>query len=215
MKKILGIAAAAILAAASATAGVLDGMELSGKLNIGYATGASYFDTDYGSGYGECSGFEIYPALVILPEATKFEDKPFDVSFELSLDMVFGSSDYYDGYKSTIITPGVSALFNWHFEESDSDFLQKLTPYAGLQIGVPIQKTTFSIDDEIVYDDYPTKWHLESTDYSGTKIGLGMGFTAGVRYAFTEKIEADIETGYNFLSFHDFFLRAGALYRFK
>ena len=131
MKKMLvGAFAAAILGVANSSALSLDEMELSAKLDLGYARCASYFDTDYGSGFGTISGFELYPALVIEPEATKFEGKPFYLSFEASLDMVFGKSDYYDGFKATVITPGISTLFNWSFEESDSDFLQKLTPYA-------------------------------------------------------------------------------------
>ena len=224
MKKVLGLVAALALSASAAFAGVMDDMGIYGKLDLGYARGASYFDTDYGSGFGTISGFELYPALVIVPEATKFEGKPFYLSFEASLDMVFGKSDYYDGFKATVITPGISPLFNWSFEESDSDFLQKLTPY-GINIGVPIQKTTFSVPTaETYYEEKNIGYGVTSKvpkskivdkDYSSTSIGLGMGFVAGARYALTEKIEVNAETGYNFLKFHDFFLRLGANYRFK
>ena len=114
MKKLFGFVAAAVLAVTSGFA--LD-MGLGGKLDIGYATGAAYVDVGDGiSGYAAMSGFELYPALVIAPAATAFEGKPFDVTFEVSLDMIFGSSDYYDGYKVTVITPGISTLFNYHFE---------------------------------------------------------------------------------------------------
>ena len=222
MKKLFGFVAAAVLAVTSGFA--LD-MGLGGKLDIGYATGAAYVDVGDGiSGYADMSGFELYPALVIAPDKTAFEGKPFDVTFEASLDMIFGSSDYYDGYKVTVITPGISVLYNYHFENSDSEFLQKLTPYAGVNIGVPIQKSTFSVttvEPEYKYDEYldknvPTgKSKNVDKDYSGTKIDLGMGFVAGASYAITEKIDANVEMGYNFLSLHDFFIRGGAMYRFK
>ena len=223
MKKVLGLAAAAVLGCSSLFAG---GTELAGKFDIGYVPfGASYFDTDYGSGYGSVSGFELYPALVIVPE--KSADLPFFISYEASLDMVFGKSDYYDGYKSTVITPGGSILFNYPIvpeEAKDGSFVSKLTPYAGLSLGIPIQKTTFSIETvEPVYEhsdvlnmDVPTgEYKTSSEDYSSTKIGLGMGFTAGVNYEINDKFVANFETGYNFLKFHEYFLRAGVTYRFQ
>ncbi len=216
MKKLFGFVAAAVLAV---TSGFTLDMGLGGKLDIGYATGAAYVDVGDGiSGYADMSGFELYPALVIAPDKTAFEGKPFDLTFEASLDMIFGSSDYYDGYKVTVITPGISTLYNYHFENSDSEFLQKLTPYAGVNIGVPIQMSSFTrkytktrqIEERPYYETY-----TEEKDYSGTKIGLGMGFVAGASYAITEKIDANVEMGYNFLSLHDFFIRGGAMYRFK
>ena len=218
MKKLLTVVAAALLSVASVFAG---DMELSGKLNLGYATGASYFDTDYGSGYGDCSGFELYPALVIAPEATSFPDKPFDLTFEAALDMVFGKSDFYDGYKSTVITPDVAVLFNWHFENSDSEFLQKLVPYAGVHLGVSIQKTTFSMPyTEITYttrygEKVPSGSKTTTKDYSSTKVGLSLGEIAGVRYAVNDKIEVNAEFGNTFVSFHDFFFRLGGIYHFQ
>ena len=218
MKKLFGFVAAAVLAVTSGFA--LD-MSLGGKLDIGYATGAAYVDVGDGiSGYADMSGFELYPALVIAPDKTAFEGKPYDLTFEASLDMIFGSSDYYDGYKVTVITPGFSVLYNYHFENSDSEFLQKLTPYAGVNLGVPIQKSTFSkTTAEYEYSEYyrkdmPTGKYVDK-EYSGTKIGFLMGFTAGVSYAITEKIDVNAEMGYNFLSLHDFFIRGGAMYRFK
>ena len=210
MKKLFGFVAAAVLAVTSGFA--LD-MGLGGKLDIGYATGAAYVDVGDGiSGYADMSGFELYPALVIAPDKTAFEGKPYDLTFEASLDMIFGSSDYYDGYKVTVITPGISTLFNYHFENSDSEFLQKLTPYAGVNLGVPIQKSTFS-KTTVEYTTSGIKY--VDKDYSGTKIGFLMGFTAGASYAITEKIDVNAEMGYNFLSLHDFFIRGGATYRFK
>ena len=219
MKKILGIVAASFLAASSASAGALDGIELSAKLNAGFATGATYFEMGNNiGGTAACSGFEIYPALVVLPAVTKFEGYPFDVSFEASVDMFFGSGNYYNDYKSTVITPGISALWNYHFENSSSDFLRKLTPYAGIQFSVPIQMTSFTISETVnEHGSYGqvTSSRVEDKNYSSTKVGFGMGFTAGVRYAFTEKIEADLEMGYNILSFSNYFIRAGVVYRFK
>ena len=82
-----------------------------------------------------------------------------------------------------------------------------------MNIGVPIQKSTFTIPTA----EYTTSGIIKyvDKDYSGTKIGFGMGFVAGASYAITEKIEANVEMGYNFLSLHDFFIRGGATYRFK
>lgn len=225
MKKVLGLAAAAVLSCSSLLA---EGMELAGKLDIGYVPfGASYFDTDYGAGYGSISGFELYPALVIVPEKNVFEGQPFYLSYEASLDMVFGKSDYYDGYKSTVITPGGSILFNYPIvpeEAKDGSFVSKLTPYAGLSLGIPIQKTTFTIPTVETYEEEETfygitqkvqKTRLVDKDYSSTKIGLGMGFTVGANYEINDKFVANFETGYNFLKFHEYFLRAGVTYRFQ
>ena len=218
MKKLFGLVAAAVMATASVFA---SNLELSGKLNLGYANGASYFDVGDGyKGYGDCSGFELYPALVIAPEATSFPDKAFDLTFEAALDMVFGKSDFYDGYKSTVITPDVAVLFNWHFENSDSEFLQKLVPYAGLHLGVSIQKTTFTIPTpEYKYDetsklDMPTGKTVDK-DYNSTKVGLSLGEIAGVRYTINDKIEVNAEFGNTFVSFHDFFFRLGGIYHFQ
>jgi len=184
------------------------GFDLAGKLNIGYATGASYVDINGISGYATMSGFELYPALVITPDATAMEGKPFNISFEAALDMIFGSSDYYKDYKVTAITPSVSVLFNYQL--AGSDFLEKLVPYAGINLGVPIQKSTFT---GITYNSEEHKY--EEKEYSGTKIGLGMGFVAGARYAINDKIEVNAETGYNFFNLHDFFIRGGAVYHFQ
>ena len=141
--------------------------------------------------------------------------------------MVFGKSDYYDGYKSTVITPGGSILFNYPIvpeEAKDGSFVSKLTPYGGLSLGIPIQKTTFTIPTVETYEEeetfYGTTQKVQKTrvvdkDYTSTKIGLGMGFTAGVNYEINDKFVANFETGYNFLKFREYFLRAGVTYRFQ
>ncbi len=222
MKKLFGFALAAMVSVASIFAGALDDMGIYGKLNAGWTTGSVRYDVDGFSGAEGFSGFELYPALGLEPAATKFEDKPFDLTFEAAVDMIFGKVDLYDSAKVTAITPAVTAFFNWHFEDSDSAFLQKFVPYGGVGLAVPIQMVKFSykaLDAEatqaaIMKGDFSARIYKDE-DYNSTVVGFDLTFLVGARYALTDKIEVNAETGYNCISMNNWFLRGGALYRFK
>lgn len=229
MKKLFGFALAAMVSVSSIFAGALDDMGIYGKLNAGWTTGSVRYDVDGFSGAEGFSGFELYPALGLEPAATKFEDKPFDLTFEAAVDMIFGKVDLYDSAKVTAITPAVTAFFNWHFEDSDSAFLQKFVPYGGVGLAVPIQMVKFSYKEpytttekqtmnagtlfETTIDVPVVKYRDE--DYNSTVVGFDLTFLVGARYALTDKIEVNAETGYNCISMNNWFLRGGALYRFK
>lgn len=222
MKKLFGFALAAMVSVSSIFAGALDDMGIYGKLDLGWTTGSVRYDVDGFSGAEGFSGFELYPALGLEPAATKFEDKPFDLTFEAAVDMIFGKVDLYDSAKVTAITPAVTAFFNWHFEDSDSAFLQKFVPYGGVGLAVPIQMVKFSyksLDAEatqaaIMKGDFSARIYKDE-DYNSTVVGFDLTFLVGARYALTDKIEVNAETGYNCISMNNWFIRGGALYRFK
>ena len=219
MKKLFGFALAAMVSVSSIFAGALDDMGIYGKLNAGWTTGSVRYDVDGFSGAEGFSGFELYPALGLEPAATKFEDKPFDLTFEAAVDMIFGKVDLYDSAKVTAITPAVTAFFNWHFEDSDSAFLQKFVPYGGVGLAVPIQMVKFSYKSENqtiagVSVSVPVVKYKDE-DYNSTVVGFDLTFLVGARYALTDKIEVNAETGYNCISMNNWFLRGGAMYRFK
>ena len=221
MKKLFGFALAAMVSVSSIFAGALDDMGIYGKLNAGWTTGSVRYDVDGFSGAEGFSGFELYPALGLEPAATKFEDKPFDLTFEAAVDMIFGKVDLYDSAKVTAITPAVTAFFNWHFEDSDSAFLQKFVPYGGVGLAVPIQMVKFSYKSPVwgtktvLGQEVRTITGYEDKDYNSTVVGFDLTFLVGARYALTDKIEVNAETGYNCISMNNWFLRGGALYRFK
>ena len=210
MKKIIGFALAIAFSAAAVFA---DGIGLYGKLNAGFADGSVHASDSGVSGSVGFSGFDFLPALGICPDATSFPDKPFDITFEAQLGMIFANGDKWDNVKVTVINPGVMAFFNWHFENTDSEFLKHFVPYGGAGFSVPIQMVKWSYS--YWYWNNEGKWVKHSADYSSTEIGIDINFVAGARYEFTEKFAVNAETGYNTLEMNNWFLRGGVLYRFK
>ena len=230
MKKTLALLAAAALALTSAVAAESssDGWGIYGKLDLGYSVGTIQIDVDSISGSEAFNGFEVTPALGLAPSFTRFDGKPFDLTFELALDMIFGTSSAYDDVTVTVINPEFTAFFNWHFEDSDSAFLQKFTPYAGAGFALPIQIVKFTYETYEVYyteekvgnNQFSTTVKTPHTrtvseDFDSTVVGFDLTFLVGARYAISDKFEVNAETGYNCISMNNWFLHAGALYHFK
>ena len=210
MKKILSVVVALFM-----LAGAFSETGLYAKLNAGYTSGSASFDEHNYSGSVGFKGFDIYGAIGIEPEATSFEGKPFDITFEAYLDAIIGSgSKWGNDAKVFAINPGVFSYFNWHFENSDSEFLQKFVPYAGAGISFPIEFVKFSVSYPVEWDAYghATKWHTD--DYDSTEFGFNVNFATGARYAISEKFEVNAEMGWNTLELDTWFLRGGVLFRF-
>jgi len=216
MKKILSVVVALFM-----LAGAFSESGLYAKLNAGWSDGYVTIDKNgfnHSVGY---SGFEIFPAIGFAPEATSVPDKPFDFTFEASLGMILGNGSDYDGVEAKVINPAFTCFFNWHFEGFDSEFLQHFVPYAGAGMSTPIQFVKVDVRHSYGwwYDsDGVWRYHEgETSTYDDTTIGIDLTFVLGARYAFTEKIEANAETGWNSSvrnGLGGWFTRGGIFYRF-
>ena len=214
MKKIFGA-----LLALTMTLGAFAGdLGLYGKLNAGWKDGTVHVKDGSWSDTTGFNGFEIFPAIGICPEATSFPDKPFDLTFEASLGVTFGSGSEWDEVKVTIVNPAVMCLFNWHFEDTDSEFLKHFVPYAGAGIATPIQFVKVTVP--YWYNVHDSNGNYVETkkgskDYSSTQVSFDMPIMAGARYAFTEQFEVNAEFGWNLFGTNSWFTRGGVMYRFK
>ena len=216
MKKILSVVVALFM-----LAGAFSESGLYAKLNAGWSDGYVTIDKNgfnHSVGY---SGFEIFPAIGFAPEATSVPDKPFDFTFEASLGMILGNGSDYDGVEAKVINPAFTCFFNWHFEGFDSEFLQHFVPYAGAGMSTPIQRVEVEWEHTYAdhYDNYgnPDHWRTDSWSHKATTFGIDLTFVLGARYAFTEKIEANAEIGWNSSitnALNNRFIRGGIFYRF-
>ena len=210
MKKILSVVVALFM-----LAGAFSESGLYAKLNAGWSDGSAGFSSHGYSGSVGFKGFDIYGAIGIEPEATSFPDKPFDITFEGYFEAIVGSGDKWgEDWKVFVFNPGVFSYFNWHFENSDSEFLQKFVPYAGAGISLPIEKVNLKVSYPVEWDNYGHVTKKHTDEYDSTEIGFNVNFATGARYAFSEKIEANAEMGWNTLELSTWFLRGGVLFRF-
>lgn len=216
MKKVVTFIAAVALSLGALIFADDNGMYA--KINAGWASGS--IEVDAGNGFtGSTSfrGFEIMPAFGIAPEITSFSDMPFDFTFEASLDLIFGKGSEWDEVKTTSIMPGITCFFNWHFENTDSEFLKHFVPYAGAGFALPIQivsvKHSYWTTRPIATDPY-YEYYKETFEDSSTVLGFDLTFMVGARYALTDKIEVNAESGYNCISLDNWFFRTGIFYHF-
>jgi len=217
MKKIIGAVAALVLGSAAFAAD----SGLYAKLNAGFNSGSVYIKDGSWHDTTGFSGFELFPAIGFCPAATSIPDKPFDFTFEASLGLIFGSGDEYSNVDVKVVNPGFTCFFNWHFENTDSAFLKNFVPYGGAGISTPIQMVEISWEHTYAdgWDDYghANHWRTDSWSHKATTIGCDLTFVVGARYAFSDKIEANAETGWNAAVMNGMgggFLRGGIFYRF-
>ena len=151
------------------------------------------------------------------PAATSFEGKPFDLSFEFSIDTIFGSGNEWDGVTVTVIAPGASVLFNLHFDQwSDSEFMKHFVAYAGGGVAVPIQFAKIKYYDWRYYRHSDENWYWDkyTHDEDSTVVSVDLTTMIGARYAFSDNFEVNAETGFNLIGRSNWFLRGGVMFRF-
>lgn len=133
------------------------------------------------------------------------------LSFEFSLDLVFGKGEfslYPESVSAFAVTPGVMAVYGYRFDVG-------LKPYDGVGFSVPIQRVS-GIKDTVqawLHDSNPyTNSDVDMED-SSIKVGFNVDMMAGLAYEVTEKIAPYIEFGVGFGSSFAFDVRGGVMYR--
>ena len=215
MKKMICLAAAMVFGIAGVFAEEKSGgndSSMYAKLSLGYTHGGAEVEFDVASTKIKetlfYSGFEIAPAFgYVLPI---FEDKPFDIAAEASVGIAFGSDVAFDS-STTVINPGLMGIFNWHFENSESSFLQKFVPYAGLGFSVPIQMVSW----DYTIRTYPNgTLETKKESFDSTVVGFRINMLMGARYEFTDSLSALAEFGAGVLGTFSYSFRVGAMYKF-
>ena len=204
------------IASTASAKGAKDSSTMYAKLSLGYAGG------EIEGGDFNYSGFELVPAFgFVLPVLEDTEH--FTLAIEPFIGLTFGGGDkHYRGnryeekydYDVVVINPGAMCILNFYFGKNVAKALQKLVPYGGAGLSIPIKHYSieykhYNYDESENVTGSPEKWSDSDTDP-----GVNLNSLVGARYDFTDNFSALVEA--NIGIFGDWIgsFRIGGMYRF-